>query len=67
MAWGIILIIYVVPFWIWQISRHEAIEARKRLYPGREQEDADNARLTRYSLIWCAGLAILVATWYLTK
>ena len=67
MAWGIILIIYVVPFWLWQISRHEAIEARKRLYPGRTQEIADEQRFTKLSLAWCAGLAILIAIWFATK
>lgn len=67
MAWGIILILYIVPFWLWQISRHEQIEARKKLYPGREQENTDEARHTKLSLIWCVGLVILVAPWYATK
>lgn len=67
MILGLILIAYIVPFWIWQISRHEAIEARKHLYPGRAKEIADEQRFTKLSLVWCVGLVILIAVLYASK
>lgn len=61
--WGLLLTVYVVPFWLWQLSEHEKIEARKRLYPGRSDEERHDRLLTRRSLVWCGGLAAILGAW----
>lgn len=67
MFWSIIIVVYVVSFWAWQVSQNEAIETRKKLYPGREQERIDDQRFSKISLAWCAGLAALLAIWFAMK
>lgn len=61
--WGLLLIVYVVPFWIWQVSEHYNIEARKKLYPGRTEEVYRDSRFNRLGLLWCVGLVAVLAAW----
>jgi hypothetical protein len=63
--WGILILAYVVPFWLWQLSEYSTIEARKKLYPGRQEEEQRDSRLTKRSLVWSAGMAVIVAGWLL--
>lgn len=61
--WGLLLIIYVVPFGLWQISEYNTIEARRKLYPGRASEERQDNRFTNLSLLWCVGLVAALAAW----
>lgn len=61
--WGLLLIAYIVPFWLWQVSAHNSIETRKKLYPGRENERQLERQLINRSLLWSAGLVVLLAAW----
>jgi len=67
MVFGALLILYIVPFWIWQLVRHFDIERRKKLYPGREQEKQDEERFESISLRWCIGLVAMLALWKITS
>lgn len=61
--WGILLIVYLVPFWLWQASEHSTIEARKKLYPGRADEEQRDSLFDRRSGMWAVGLCALLAAW----
>lgn len=67
MAWGIAIIVYTIPFWIWQMIYHYDIERRKKRFPGREQEAIDEKRFTKLSLYWCAGLVAMLIIWKLSQ
>lgn len=61
--WGALIIIYVIPFWIWQISEYGTIETRKKLYSERPDEQLHESRLINRSIAWCVGLVILIVGW----
>ncbi len=61
--WGLLLLIYTVPFWFWQMSEYSTIEARRKLYPGRENEERQEKRFTNIGLLWCVGLVALLVAW----
>jgi hypothetical protein len=63
--WGGVLIAYVAPYIIWIISRDQTLDIRKKLYPGRPQEEAFDTKSTRYGLLWSVGLALLVLAWWI--
>jgi hypothetical protein len=60
--WGLVLVLYVVPFWFWQLSEHLLIEARKKLYPGRP-DIQNEGRFNKVSFVWILGLFVLLAGW----
>jgi hypothetical protein len=65
-VWSIILIIYIVPFWVWQVSRNETtIKVRKNLYPGPKQEFTDESVFWKISAAWCLGLVLLLIAYKL--
>ena len=61
--WGLLLMIYVIPFWVWQISAHSTVEVRRKLYPGRADEDKQESHFTNLGLLWSAGLVVLLVGW----
>lgn len=62
--WGLLLVAYIVPFWLWQISAHNTVEIRKELYPGRKEEEVSETRVIWLGLGWCVGLAVLLFAWH---
>lgn len=63
--WGIVLIAHIVPWAAWIFNRHQTIETRRKLYPGRADEDRQDANTTRTGLLLTAGLAFLLVAWNL--
>lgn len=61
--WGLVLILYVVPFWVWQVSAHGTVEIRKSLYPGRSDERRLEHRNGRLETAWIVGLLLLLGAW----
>jgi len=61
--WGALLLIYIIPIAVWQINEWSTDEARKRLYPGRAPDAQRESRTLKLGLLWCAGLAGLLAAW----
>lgn len=61
--WGLLLILYVVPFWLWQFSEFNKIETRKKIYAGRVDEILREKRFDNLGLLWCIGLAAVLAAW----
>lgn len=63
--WGIVLIAYVVTWAAWILNRDQTIETRRKLYPGRPDEDVQETRTTRVGLLLAAGLAFMLIAWKL--
>jgi hypothetical protein len=63
--WGVLLIAYIVPYWIWAVSRDHTIETRKRLFPGRPEYDHMDRRSTLFGLIWSIGIGLLLLGWWI--
>jgi hypothetical protein len=55
--WGLLLLLYVAPFWLWQFSEFNKIEARKKIYAGRLDEILQKKRFDNFGLLWCIGLS----------
>lgn len=62
--WGLLVVVYIVPFWLWQMSVNNTFEIRKELYPGRSDEVVAESRFNRAGLLWCVGLLAMVGAWY---
>lgn len=65
--WGILISIYVIPFCLWLMLKHNDNDARKeareKFYPGHVEEDRQDNRLMILTLLWGVGLAALLAAW----
>jgi hypothetical protein len=61
--WGLVLIVYLVPFWIWQVSEWPTIETLKKLYPGRPNAANAERRFDIVGAVWCVGFVGLLAAW----
>lgn len=61
--WAIILLLYIIPFWIWQSYEFQNIEILKGFYPGREDEKKREKRSYIIGGIWCVGLFALMLLW----
>ncbi len=61
--WGLVLIVYLVPFWIWQVSEWPTVQALEKLYPGRATAANAQRRLVIVSAVWCIGFVGLLAAW----
>jgi hypothetical protein len=61
--WGLLIALYVVPFGVWQASAHASLETRKKLYPSHAEKALGERRFDSLSLLWCAGLLIIIAGW----
>jgi len=62
--WGVIFMAFVVPYFFWSISREQTLEMRKKLYPGRQDEQRFDKCSTRYGLLWIAGICFLTFAWW---
>ncbi len=62
--WGVILIAYIVPYFIWSVSREQTLEIRKKLYPGRKEEEPFDKRSTFYGVLWSVGIGLLLVAWW---
>ena len=65
LIWGVILIVYIVPYIFWAVSREQTLEIRKKLRPGRMEEERFDERSTRYGLLWSIGIVLLVLAWWI--
>lgn len=61
--WGLILIAYVLPWGAWTFSREQTLQARRKLYPGRKDEELLEGSTTRIGLCLAAGLGLLLLAW----
>lgn len=64
--WGILIFVYVA-IAAWLMVKHSdndaRVEARKKLYPGREIKDEENDLLI-LNVIWGVGLFVLLIAYY---
>ena len=61
--WGLVLIVYLVPFWIWQVAQWRTIQVLEKLYPGRPNAANAQRRFDILSAVWCVGFVGLLAAW----
>lgn len=62
--WGLILMIYILPFSLWQLSKLYDIEARKRSpFSTGEPEVPEERLLDTLSWFWIAGLVAMLAAY----
>lgn len=61
--WGALLLIYILLSALWQINEWSTDEARKQLSPGRAPDAQRESRTLKLGLLWCTGLAGLLAAW----
>lgn len=58
--WGVILILYILPFWVWQVNDHYSHKARKEIYLNSPDQGAEDTRSDWISYAWCAGFLSLL-------
>jgi len=63
--YGLFLILYIVPYWVWMIARDQKLEILKQFYPGRADEKALERQEYKVGGLWTAGLVLLLAGWSL--
>ena len=63
--WGLILVLYVIPWAAWTFSREQTLQTRRKLYPGRKDEDLLEGSTTRTGLWLAGGLVYLLGAWKL--
>lgn len=61
--WGLLLITYIIPFWFWQVSEHNKIEVRKKLYSDPTEYELQERRFNLRSLFWSFGLVVSLGAW----
>ena len=55
--WTLALLLYVVPFGLWQISYDDGLRAQKRRHP--ERPVLEDRRFLAVELLWAVGLVAL--------
>jgi hypothetical protein len=61
--WGVLLMAYTFPFWLWQFSAHLRIENRRKVYADDAGNTTKERRFNTVSLIWCVGLVAALLAW----